>query len=296
MQSLSRAIAYIEDHLVDDIDIAAVAEHAGCAPFDFCRAFTFIAGISIAEYVRRRRLTQAGFDVQHTEERIIDIALKYGYESPVSFARAFRSLHGITPTEARRQNTTLKAYPRLSFYITMNGEDPMEYRIEEKDSFEVFGLEAICPLHGDNLTPHQFWQQCHADGTYEQLFDDAGGVRIPMEQRRGPCTIFAILNYRDVGEEAYPYMIGANVCEGCRTDGYARAKVAAQTWAIFRAEVGKNPASMIPELFRRAYSEWLPMSDFEKSGTDLEVYGHTETGAFYDEIWIAVKKKGRLAR
>ena len=90
-------------------------------------------------------------------------------------------------------------------------------------------------------------------------------------------------------------MIGANVCEGCRTDGYARTKVGGLTWAIFRAEVGKNIGSMIPVLFRRAYSEWLPMADFEKSGPELEVYGLTETGEFYDEIWIAVKKKERLA-
>lgn len=103
IDKMNAALDYIEENLTDTIDYEAIAQKACCSSYNFQRMFSFIADVSLAEYIRRRRLTQAGFDLQKTDSIVLDIALKYGYDSPISFSRAFQNLHGLTPSEARKK-------------------------------------------------------------------------------------------------------------------------------------------------------------------------------------------------
>ena len=109
LSSMNKALAYIEEHLTEDIDYSEVSKIAYCSEYHFKRIFSFLAGISLSEYIRRRRLTLAALDLKDRNWRIIDVAVKYGYNSADSFSRAFHSMHGILPSEARSENTQLKA-------------------------------------------------------------------------------------------------------------------------------------------------------------------------------------------
>jgi AraC family transcriptional regulator len=136
-ERMNAAIAYIEDNLAGEIDIEEAARRACCSLFHFQRMFFAIIGVTLAEYVRRRRLTLAARELTSSNSKVIDVALKYGYDSPDSFTRAFRNIHGVTPQAARGPGVTLTAFPRISFHIEIKGGSDMDYGIIEKPAFGV---------------------------------------------------------------------------------------------------------------------------------------------------------------
>ena len=133
LERMNLAIDYVEEHITEEIDLPKLAQLTHCSTYNFQRMFSLVTGVTIAEYVRRRRLTLAGLDLQQGDTKVIDVALKYGYDSPISFARAFQTLHGITPSEAKKPNISLKAFPRMNFEITIKGKSEMNYRIVKTD-------------------------------------------------------------------------------------------------------------------------------------------------------------------
>lgn len=143
LNKMNNAINYIENHLEDKMDYEKIARSACCSVYHFQRMFSFITNIPLSEYVRRRKMTLAAFELQNSDIKIIDLALKYGYESPEAFTRAFQTVHGITPTSARRDGANLKAYPRISFQMSMKGDSEMNYKIVQKEAFQVYGVEEI---------------------------------------------------------------------------------------------------------------------------------------------------------
>lgn len=132
LENMKNAINYIEDNLDAEIEYAQVAQIALCSQYHFQRMFSFLIGIPLSEYIRRRRLTLAAFDLQNSNEKIINLALKYGYNSPDSFSRAFMAMHEVTPSKAREKGISLKAYPRVTFSLSIKGVVEMNYRIEQK--------------------------------------------------------------------------------------------------------------------------------------------------------------------
>lgn len=131
---LNEALSYIEENLTKPVDYKEAARIACCTEYHFTRMFSFLAGITLSEYIRRRRLTLAALELSHRDIKVIDVALKYGYTSPDSFTRAFQSMHGITPSEARFHGQSLKAFPRMTFQLTIKGGSEMNYRIEDKEA------------------------------------------------------------------------------------------------------------------------------------------------------------------
>ncbi len=128
---IGKAIDYIEDHLTEELDYEAIARESFSSSFHFQRVFSILCGYPLGEYIRNRRLTLAGADLACGTEKVIDIAAKYGYDSPDSFTRAFQKFHGITPTQAR-SGGALKSFSRLSIQISLEGGSIMNYRLEEK--------------------------------------------------------------------------------------------------------------------------------------------------------------------
>jgi len=132
LDRMNSAMEYIETHLSDDINYDQVAKLACCSTYHFQRMFSFITNVPLSEYIRRRRLTLAAFELQSRDKKVIDIALKYGYESPEAFSRAFKNLHDIMPSHAHNEGVTLKSYPQMSFHISIKGDSEMNYRIIDR--------------------------------------------------------------------------------------------------------------------------------------------------------------------
>ncbi|WP_270166922.1 AraC family transcriptional regulator [Paenibacillus sp. SYP-B4298] len=295
LERFNRAIEYIEDHLADQLDYEDVAKIACCSVYNFQRMFSYMMDLPLSEYVRRRRLTLAAVELQHHHIKIMDLAIKYGYESHDSFTRAFHKMHGVTPSQARKQGAVLLSYPRISFHISVKGAEEMRYSIVDKDAFEIFGMEEIFSLTNDptNKSVPEFWQECHANGSYEALFD-AANLHKRGETYTGLCAIHAALNYRDTGRSTYPYMLFAFVTEQSNPTGYTRITVPAHKWAVFTSEehTDSQIGYMIQQLWKRIYSEWLPASGYDKlDGPDIEIYGNAGNGTYYSEVWMPVVKK-----
>lgn len=140
IERLNHAIDYIEEHLTEEIDYAQLGKITCCSSYHFQRMFTYMAEVSLSEYIRRRRMSLAAVDIQNRNLKIIDVALKYGYSSPTAFNRAFQSVHGIAPSAVRKQGVSLRSYPPIKFTITVKGVEEMNYRIESKDAFRIVGV------------------------------------------------------------------------------------------------------------------------------------------------------------
>ena len=142
VERLNQSMNYIEEHLTDEIDYEQLGRIACCSTYHYQRMFTYMAGISLAEYIRRRKMSLAAVDLQGGDERIIDIAAKYGYSSPTAFNRAFQSFHGIAPSAVRDEGVSVKSFSPIVFNIAVKGATEMNYRIETKEAFRVIGVSA----------------------------------------------------------------------------------------------------------------------------------------------------------
>lgn len=289
---MTATLNYVEENLCGEIDYKTLEKVACCSAHTFFKMFSYVADVSLSEYVKRRRLTLAALELQGGDVKVIDVALRYGYESPVSFARAFQALHGVTPTQAKKSGITLKAYPRISFQMSMTGKERMDYRIENKNAFQVFGIEGVFRIDegGEHpRTPADLWADCHANGAITKLDEDAG--KLPSFVGQNLDSVHAICSYKEVRVGEFPYMICAFKGKDSQIGGYTVLDVPAHTWAIFPS--GKfnwdNFDTVIESLYKRFFAEWLPTSQYEQvGGLDFEIYGGD--GEFgYFELWFAVR-------
>jgi AraC family transcriptional regulator len=293
LEKMNTALQYIEDKLTEEINYAEVAKRACCSVYNFQRMFSFITDVPLAEYVRRRRLTLAAFELQNSNIRVIDIAIKYGYESAEAFTRAFQNIHGVTPTSARSMGVSLKAYPRLSFHISIKGDVEMNYRIEQKEAFTVFGVEGIFSTeNGENLKAiPKFWYNAFEDGTLKKIEEATGE---DWSNRVGLCCVNSVCDYRETNDSNFPYMLCAFKTSNSNTEGFTLVDVPASTWAIFTTEehTQEDTSNAIQKLTKRVYTEWLPTAGYEKiDGYEFEMYYNKENGKCYCETWIRVIKK-----
>ncbi|MVO98375.1 AraC family transcriptional regulator [Paenibacillus lutrae] len=286
LKRMNGAMNYIEENLGDEIDFKEVARQALCSEYHFKRMFSFLAGVSLSEYIRRRRLTLAAFELNNPGSRIIDIAVKYGYTSPDSFTRAFHSLHGVTPSEARNRSSSLKAYPRMTFQLTIQGGSEMNYRIVDKEPFRIIGLKKRVPLiyHGVNPEITLMWQS----------LDEAKIHRLKqLSDMEPPGLISASLNFSEGRLEhgELDHYIGVASAQPCPED-LASLEVPALTWAVFEA-VGPFPETL-QEIWGRIFSEWFPSSTYElEEGPEILWNESKEITSpnFRSEIWIPVVKR-----
>ena len=297
LTGLTCVMDYIEQHITDDLDMETIAGVSSYSPFHLGQMFNYIVNIPLSEYIRRRKMTLAAFELQNTDIRVLDIAVKYNYDSADSFSRAFSKIHGITPSAARSKGAKLKAYPKLTFSIIVKGEQHMNYRIEEQPAFDIFGIETISSLENtdlDNeqfLSPHSLWDKSLANGDYKRLEENAG--EIPTFLNSDLCKVHGFCSYRECEKGAFAYMLGSFVGKNSKTDGYTIAHIPAYTWVIFPS--GKftwdKVGDCIEGIHERYWNEWLPTSGYEQvDGPDLEIYGGDDKLG-YVEIWYPVKKK-----
>ncbi|EEK54077.1 Transcriptional regulator, AraC [Bacillus cereus BGSC 6E1] len=287
LKNMNAAMQYIEDNLTHEIDFKEVAKIAYCSEYHFKRMFSFLAGISLSEYIRYRRLTLAAFELKNSGAKVIDVAIKYGYNSPDSFSRAFQNLHGITPSEARSSSHSLKAYSPMTFQLSIQGGHEMNYRIEEKDSFQIIGITKRVPIvfNGVNEEIASMWKSLNPETiqTLKSLSNmEPTGII-------SASTNFSEGRMEEKGE--LDHYIGVATTKDC-PEQFKQLEVAASTWAIFEA-VGPFPETL-QNVWGRIYSEWFPSSNYELAeGPEILWNEQKDISSpnFKSEIWIPVLKK-----
>lgn len=286
---MNSAIRYIEDNLLDNPDPKEAAKRANSSTFHFQRMFSMLSGYTLGEYIRNRRLSRAAQELLTSSAKIIDIALKYGYESPESFTRAFHRLHGISPRDSRKEGIKLKSFAPLSFTLSIKGEKSMDFKIKTYESFKVAGKSTtVTSADGENfkIIP-AFWEKCDQDGTTKKI------AAIAEQNKAGILSgaVAAVLWYKETDtEENWSYLAGAETFQD--VPGMETVTIPAQTWAIFES-VGPMPDA-IQNVWKRIFSEWFPSSHYEHAkAPELEVYppGDCNSPDYYCEVWIPVVKK-----
>ena len=283
LERLNCAVDYIEEHLTEEIHYDKAAKIACCSTFHFQRMFSYIAGIPLSEYIRRRRMTVAAFELQQSDAKVIELALRFGYESPTAFNRAFQSVHGVPPTAAKETGVRLNAYPRISFHISIKGDAKMDYRIEKKETFRIVGLKI--PLDKDIEKNFQsvptFWHEVAQSGNIPKLCSLISGE---------PNAVLGVSVC--MGDEAWEYYIAGVSDLPIPEDflGFCEYTVPACTWAVFPGK-GTMPDS-IQVLERRIVTEWLPASGYEYANApDIEVYLNADPQNAEYEVWLPITKK-----
>lgn len=279
LNSMNRAMQYIEEHLAGEIDYRELAQHALCSEYHFKRMFSYMAGVPLSEYIRRRRLTLAALELKGGM-KVIDAALKYGYQSADAFARAFQHMHGVTPTEARNDGQLLHAYPPMTFQITIRGGMAMHYRLEQKGAFRVVGRK-----HQLTLTSHgqESGEQPEITRALESVTEELQQELASLSDMEPSGVLYVNANYRESGDgqATLDFYLAAATSRAC-PEHLAELSIVPAVWAIFDAP-GEWPD--IDQLWRRIYTEWFPGSGYEHTG-EPEIMADAGKGA---EIWIPVK-------
>lgn len=276
LKNWNEALDYLERNLNGEIRLEELGRLAGCSAYHFQRMFSYLAGVPLAEYIRRRRMTLAAADLR-AGERVLDVAQRYGYDSPTAFNRAFQSVHGVAPSYARQDGVKLKAFPCIRFKFVVKGDTEMEYQIIQKEAFRIVGFCTLIPTDQDEsfqVVPGFWGEVGHRLGELIPLMNPQ------MPGVLGVCTCHLKQNF---------YYI-AVASEAPLPDGMEETVVPACTWAVFSGQ-GQVPES-VQELQKRVVTEWLPDSGYEwAQAPDVEVY-LSEPGIAESEfqIWIPVRK------
>ena len=278
----NRALDLLEEHLDQKPDLEAAARAAGCSSYHFQRMFSYLAGIPLSEYLRRRRMTLAAADLL-AGASVMDTALRYGYESPTAFNRAFQSVHGVSPSAAGHGDAALRAFPRISFQITVKGEVAMEYRIVNREAFRIVGLKE--PLEKEleknfEAVP-RLWERVASTGALEKLAARMDG------EPKGVLGVSACCGGDDW---AYYISVASTLPLPEDLPGVCEYTMPACTWAVF---FGTGPMpNAITDLEKRVVTEWLPSSGYEYADApDVEVYLTPDPANAVFEVWVPVRKK-----
>lgn len=243
MKAVNDAISYMEDNLTEAIALKDIAERVSISPFHFQRAFTVIVGMTPSEYMRLRRLSQAGAELAHGECRVIDIALKYGYDSPENFAKAFTRFHGVSPIQARN-GSPVRFMNRYAIRIVIEGGSVMEYRIEKWDAFDLILHMETFDAGADETAIPEIWKAYYGNPDCREIHGDIGVYATLDDNAR------RVYGIGRIAKEAEP-----------APKGFQTVRVPAYTWAIFKC-VGPAVDSF-KEMWHRIYKEWLPSSEYE---------------------------------
>ncbi|WP_312699493.1 GyrI-like domain-containing protein [Sedimentibacter sp.] len=282
LNSLSNAIEYIENNLDKEISYEEAAHIACCSTYYFQRIFSYVAGISLSDYIRRRRMTQAAFELQRTDKKVIDIALKYGYTSPTAFNRAFQNIHGITPVSAKSMGSILNAYPAIKFSVKVMGGNAMSYYIAEKEAMRIIGIRTplVEDMEENQKSVPVFWNNTLRGQQFSAI------CGLSNQEPQGILGVTVYESPKDIF-----YYIAAATDKPIPTNMY-EYKIPAATWVVF--ESNGYFKDSVQSIFRRFLTEWLPFSGYEYAMLpDIEVYpiNDNQLKQGRSEVWIAVKKE-----
>lgn len=281
IEALSHAISYIEGNITEELNIKDIADRVNISGFYFQKGFSMLCGYTVGEYIRMRRLSLAGSELISSDIKVIDLAIKYGYDSPDSFTKAFTRFHGSTPTEVRKNNAAVKAFAPLQIKFSLEGGTVMEYRIEEKQAFQVMGISGMFAYESANTDVPAFWDE-----------------KIVKAAERKVLGMYGICYDEEMAGSQFKYMIADDLEEErAGKNGLEIREIPAHKWAIFPCR-GPMPLPL-QEINRRIFSEWLPNHQYEiAEGYNIEYYSNPanykngmQDSDYYAEIWMPIKEK-----
>lgn len=286
LKELNQVVEYIEEHLTEDLSLESIANFAEVSDYHFRTVFFHLAGMTLNEYVKNRKLSEANKDLL-SGEKVTDVAFKYGYQSVDGFTRAFKKWSGFLPSDVTKTGVS-KTFPKLTFIISVKGGTAMEFRIEEKPAFYLVGVSKRVPMQFEGVN-HEIVKLAES---------------ITEEQKKEMHTLQNIEPYEIVNasyhadanfqkEEGYlTHLIGVLTTKEEISDQLDKVQVEPYTWAIFPNE-GPFP-STLQETMAKTYSEWLPSSNYEVINAPhfsfTKMDNHKKDYA-YSEVWIPVKHK-----
>ncbi len=281
LEQLNASLIFIEENITEDIRSDDVSRMAFSSHHHFMRMFYLLSGINLGEYIRNRRLTLAASDIISTNQKIIDIALKYQYNTPESFSKAFKRFHGVSPSDARKIQTTLKIQPKLSFQINLRGDYIMDYKILKKTDLNFRGfVKEVTTIDGENFKViPKFWNEVMGSNIFQNLINNSDDLGVV-----GVCYGF------DNDSSTFKYMIGVRTTE--EIEGAVDAAFGDEVFAEFKA-VGPLPAAM-QNVIQQVFNEWFPSSNYEHSGgPEIEVYsvGDGSSEDYVSYYWVPIKEK-----
>ncbi len=281
-KAIREAVRYIENHITEEITMYDVAAHVNISPFYFHKGFSILCGYSITEYIRNRRLALAGEELLSSDATVTTLAMKYGYDSPDSFAKAFTRFHGYSPSAVRRDKTMLKAFAPLQLTISLKGGYAMDYRITDKEAFTVLASSKVFDYENAKQEIPAFWQEHYTSGRGKYV-----------------CGMFGINIDPQMGNERFEYLIADIYNPSVEfPEGLVVRTIPALTWAVFPCK-GALPQAL-QGANEKIFSEWLPaLHDYEfAAGYCIEMYDAPDKypdgindANYYTEIWLPVKKK-----
>lgn len=281
-EAISKAIEYIENNITEEIFVEDIAKHVNISAFYFQKGFTLLCGYTITEYIRNRRLALAAGELMVDSTKVIDVAMKYGYDSPDSFTKAFSRFHGVTPSMVQKNSIMIKSFAPLKIKLSLEGGYIMEYRLTKKDNFTVVGVTKKFSYDGAKEVIPKFWEEHYKKGNGKYV-----------------CGMFGINIDESMGNSEFEYMIADAYNPSMDVpEGFITKTIPAFTWAIFPCR-GAMPDSM-KDVNKKIFSEWLPaLKEYEfAAGYCIEMYDNAEKYPkgihdenYYTEIWIPVSKK-----
>ncbi len=280
-EAVREAVSYVEKHITEDITMYDVADHVHVSPFYFHKGFSILCGYSITEYIRNRRLALAGQELLAEDVTVMELAMKYGYDSPDSFTKAFTRFHGYSPSVVRRDKTMLKAFAPLKLTISLKGGYAMDYRITKKEAFTVLAVSKEFDYQNAKQDIPSFWQEHYTSGNGKHV-----------------CGMFGINIDPQMGNERFEYLI-ADIYNPSKDipERFTVKTIPAFTWAVFPCK-GALPQSL-QGVNTKIFSEWLPaLHDYEfAAGYCVEMYDAPDKYPngisdenYYTEIWLPIKK------
>ena len=291
IEMLQKAIDYVEEHMLEEIHFDDVAKHLNMSPYEFHRAFSFTSGMTLNAYIRNRRLSMAGQELVRTDKRIIDIAMKYGFDSHDGFTKAFTRFHGVAPKYAKEAGTQLVLFNPLVIKVSLEGGKKIDYRLEKKGKQRFLAIARTFPTEiieeENNNDISDFWEECYANNRIEPM----KALRDEKDDR-----IYGLCAPLTENETCFEYGIGVRLenevtCEEqtlLRTEEYRYWETEPCTYAVFEC-IGEN-GECIGEAWERFYQEYLPQSGYESCiETDYEVYFDKDKKGVFCELWIPVE-------
>lgn len=292
IQLIQQAISYIEEHIYEKISYIEVAKSVHMSSYNFHRMFRFVVGMTVNEYIRKRRLTLAAGELQTTDISVLDAAYKYGYETPESFSKAFSRFHGATPKQAKQKGTKLHLFNPLVIKITLEGGSVMDYKIEHRGSRKFLAYVKAFPneKNKDACSISDFWTECLEGNLIE-----------PMKQlcAEGKRDLYGLCSSAKDNETHFNYGIGVAIDEGSDSEklesfiqnGYSIWETEAADYAVFKCY--GSDSSCLDEMWCKFFKEFVPQTGYTKTeDTDYEVYLENEEENLFCELWIPVEKKG----
>ena len=291
--AMQQAITYMEEHLLEEINYEVVAKQVHTSGYEFHRAFSFLTGMTANAYIRNRRLSLAGREIVETDTKITDIALKYGYDTPESFTKAFTRFHGIAPKFAREEAAKLVLFNPLVIKIAVEGGKSMDYRIVQTKEQKFIALARSFSNEiindEENHEIPDFWGECHDKNLVE-----------PLRNLRpdGKKDLYGLCTPTREGEDTFQYGIGVVIdeetkdfdAEEMKSAGYCIWDVKPGTYVVFDC-IGED-GDCISDTWSKFYKEFLPQMGYEaEAETDYEIYFEVGRKGLFCELWIPVKKK-----